>query len=190
MAPHHIAERYSLFVLILLGESLLASANAIIDALHSGEHTEGIVGLAAAGLVLAAGVWWMYFSHEYGDRLDSSRTGFGFGFGYAHYLIFAAVGAISAGIEVELDLLSQSSEHLAPSTASLSIAVPVAVFMAVVWLILLRTRISTGSSIVFVCATLGVLASALLPVLTVLGCAVCVCVAVIGIERHRAERRE
>ena len=57
--PHHIAEHYSLFVLILLGESLLASANAIIDAVNTGEHVEGVVGLAAAGLVLTAGVWWM-----------------------------------------------------------------------------------------------------------------------------------
>ena len=32
--PHHITERYGLFTLILLGESLLASANAIIEALH------------------------------------------------------------------------------------------------------------------------------------------------------------
>ena len=30
--PHHITERYGLFTLILLGESLLASANAVIEA--------------------------------------------------------------------------------------------------------------------------------------------------------------
>ena len=182
--PHHIAERYSLFVLILLGESLLASANAIIDAINEGEHIEGIVGLAAAGLVLAAGVWWMYFSHEYGDRLDSARTGFGFG--YAHYLLFAAVGAISAGIEVELDLLSHASEHLHASTASLALAVPVAVFMIVVWLILLRTRLSALASTVFVIMALAVLACALLPVVTVVGSAICVVVAVIALETHRA----
>lgn len=186
--PHHIAERYSLFVLILLGESLLASANAIIDAINEGEHIEGIVGLAAAGLVLAAGVWWMYFSHEYGDRLDSARTGFGFG--YAHYLLFAAVGAISAGIEVELDLLSQASDHLNAGTASLALAVPVAVFMFVVWLILLRTRLSVTASIVFLIAAVGVLASALLPVVTVVGSAACAVIAVVALETHRAAHRQ
>ena len=185
--PHHIAERYSLFVLILLGESLLASANAIIDALNSGEHVEGVVGLAAAGLVLAAGVWWMYFSHEYGEQLDSTSAGFGFG--YAHYLLFAAVGAISAGIEVELDLLSGASERLTPAAASLSLTVPVAVFMAVVWLILLRTRISRAASIVFLLATLLVLACAILPVVTVVGAAVCVVVAVTTVELHRVRSR-
>ncbi|WP_449283145.1 low temperature requirement protein A [Leucobacter sp.] len=184
--PHHIAERYSLFVLILLGESLLASANAIIDALNSGEHIEGVVGLALAGIVLAAGVWWMYFSHEYGDRLDSARTAFGFG--YAHYLLFAAVGAISAGIEVELDLLTEASEHLAPSTASLSLAVPVAAYVVVVWLILLRTRISAAASTVFLLAAAGIIACALLPVVTVVGSAICVVIAVAAIEAHRARR--
>ena len=46
--PHHIAERYGLFTLLLLGESLLASANAIIDALGEGEHVPELVTLAAA----------------------------------------------------------------------------------------------------------------------------------------------
>lgn len=184
--PHHIAERYSLFVLILLGESLLASANAVIDALNSGEHIEGIIGLAAAGLVLAAGVWWMYFSHEYGDRLNSARTGFGFG--YAHYLLFAAVGAISAGIEVELDLLT-GADHLNASTASLSLTVPVAVFMFVVWLVLLRARLSRAASTVFLVAAAGVLASALLPVVTVIGSAAFVAIAVAAVEVHRVKQR-
>ena len=185
--PHHIAERYSLFVLILLGESLLASANAIIDALNSGEHVDGIVGLAAAGLVLAAGVWWMYFSHEYGEQLSSASSGFAFG--YAHYLLFAAVGAISAGIEVELGLLSGASEHLSAATASLSLTAPVAVFMAVVWLILLRSRLSATASVVFLLAALVTLACALLPVITIVGAATCVVVSVVTVELQRVRQR-
>ncbi len=185
--PHHIAERYSLFVLILLGESLLASANAVIDALNSGEHIESVAGLAVAGLVLSAGVWWVYFSHEYGDRLGSARTGFGFG--YAHYLVFAAVGALSAGIEVELDLLSHASEHLDSSTASFALTVPVAVFMLVVWTLLLRPELSRTASTVFLACAAAVLGCALLPVVTVTGSAICVSAAVATIEVDRARRR-
>ena len=36
--PHHITQRYGLFTLFLLGESLLASSNAIISAVQEGEH--------------------------------------------------------------------------------------------------------------------------------------------------------
>lgn len=182
--PHHVAERYSLFVLILLGESLLASANAIIDALNSGTEIDGIVGLAGAGLVLAAGVWWLYFSNEYGDSLTSARTGFAFG--YAHYALFAAVGAISAGIEVELDLLANTAEHLNASAASLSLGVPVALFMMVVWAILLRRRLSIGESVLYLATAAGVLICSTLPVATVPGSAVCVVIAVVVIERQRA----
>ncbi|MDI6023423.1 low temperature requirement protein A [Leucobacter sp. UT-8R-CII-1-4] len=185
--PHHIAERYSLFVLILLGESLLASANAIIDALNSGDHVEGILRLAISGLVLAAGVWWLYFSHEYGDRLNSASSGFGFG--YAHYLLFASVGAISAGIEVELDLLTGAADHLSARSASLAFAVPVAVFMFVVWLILLRIRLSPAASIVCLVATGAVIVCAMLPIVTVLGAAICVAIAVASTEVHRVRHR-
>jgi low temperature requirement protein LtrA len=109
----------------------------------------------------------------------------GFGFGYAHYLLFAAVGAISAGIEVELDLLSGASEHLSATMASLALTVPISIFMAAVRLILLRSSISVTASVVFLLATLLVLACALLPIVTVNGAAVCVVVAVAAVEQHR-----
>ncbi len=109
----------------------------------------------------------------------------GFGFGYAHYLLFAAVGAISAGIEVKLDLLSGASEHLSATMASLALTVPISIFMAAVRLILLRSSISVTASVVFLLATLLVLACALLPIVTVNGAAVCVVVAVAAVEQHR-----
>ena len=43
--PHHITERYGLFTLIVLGESLLASANAIFEALHDSEDVAPLIGL-------------------------------------------------------------------------------------------------------------------------------------------------
>ncbi len=184
--PHHIAERYSLFVLILLGESLLASANAVISALNSGAHVGGIVGLAISGLLLAAGIWWMYFSDDHGARLADVRTGFGVG--YAHYLIFAAVGALSAGIEVELDLLSGEAAHLSGSAASFALAIPVFVCMVTTWWILLRHRLSRPASAVFVACALAVLASAALPVVTIAGVTVSVVIAVATIEVSRARR--
>ena len=52
--PHHITERYGLFTLIVLGESLLGSANAIIEALHDTEELESLVGLASLVLIATA----------------------------------------------------------------------------------------------------------------------------------------
>ena len=72
--PHHIAERFGLFTLLLLGESLLASANAMIDALGEGEHIPELLALAACGLVVTAGIWWLYFAREQHGRLGSLRV--------------------------------------------------------------------------------------------------------------------
>ncbi|WP_104088583.1 low temperature requirement protein A [Arthrobacter sp. GMC3] len=182
--PHHIAERYSLFVLILLGESLLASANTVIDSLNAGAHAGDVIWLALAGLVLAAGIWWIYFSQTHGERLSNVRTGFGFG--YAHYVIFAAVGALSAGIEVELDVLAKSEENLPTMTGSVALTLPVFVFMIVVWAALLRPSLPITISTVFLACTAGTLAIAAFPPFTAISICIFVMIAVSALEIHRS----
>ena len=134
--PRHIAERLRLFVLILLGESLLASANAIFDAAAGGRRTSEIVALSIVALVLAAGVWWIYFSTQSVKLLRDRRSGLVFG--YAHYFLFAEVGALSAGIETELDLLTGKVAASESILVSFALAIPVGVYMIVAWVILLR----------------------------------------------------
>ena len=139
----HIAERYGLFTLLLLGESLLASANAIIDAVAEGEHVPELLWLAASGIVIAAGMWWVYFARDQAHGLASVRDGFRFG--YLHYVIFAAAGAVSAGVEVEIDVITGQAE-VSSTVAGLSLALPVALFVLGVWLVALRTRIGRAAS--------------------------------------------
>lgn len=180
--PHHIAERYGCFTLIVLGESLLASSNAIIPVISSGEHTRELLGLAVAGIVIAAGMWWIYFAREQGERLRSQRQAFAFG--YAHYLVFAAAGAVSAGIEVELELM-EGAEGLAATAAALSFTLPVAVFLLATWAVMLRGAVRRSSSVLFLLFVLLVLSSGVLPVLTVPGVAVCVVLAIVVLEHDR-----
>ncbi len=158
--PHHIAERYGLFTLILLGESLLASATGIFAARGSAHGGGELVGLAVAGLAITAGMWWVYFVREQGERL--ARTGRGFGFGYSHYVIFAAAGAVSAGIGACVDVAVGQSE-LAPRAAVLALTLPVGVFLLAVWVVMLRPLISTAASAAMAVAALAIVASALIP---------------------------
>lgn len=183
--PHHIAERYGCFTLIVLGESLLASSNAIIPAISVGEHPAALFSLAVAGIVIAAAMWWIYFSHEQGGRLRSSRQAFAFG--YAHYFVFAAAGAVSAGIEVELKLLEDAA-GLTASSAALAFTLPVAVFMVATWLVMLRGHLSAQTSTLFLITTALVLACGVLPIFTVPGVAVCIVLAVVVLERDRIRR--
>jgi len=56
LSPGHFAERHGLIVIVALGESIVAigvGADAGVDA--------GVVAAAALGMVVAAGLWWLYF---------------------------------------------------------------------------------------------------------------------------------
>lgn len=128
--PHHITERYSLFTLIVLGESLTASTNAIIESLHGGQDFVDLVSIAVLALVVTAGLWWVYFWPEHHRAITSFSSSLRYGYG--HYFVFAAAAAFSVGIELEID---QLGEHpvLPAVAASYTVAIPVAVFLLGVW---------------------------------------------------------
>jgi len=56
VSPGHFAERFSLIVIIALGESIVAIGTGI-----QGELDAGIIGAALLGLVVACALWWAYF---------------------------------------------------------------------------------------------------------------------------------
>ena len=57
-----------------------------------------------------------------------------------HYLVFAAVAALGAGLQVVVDTLSDTA-HVTPLFAAFTVAIPVAVFLVVLGL--LNTRMSS-----------------------------------------------
>jgi low temperature requirement protein LtrA len=135
--PGHIAERYGCFTLIVLGEVVLGSTSAIQEALAEGEHLGTLLGLAAAGVVIVFSMWWLYFD-ESAERLLSSQR-IALRWGYGHYLVFASVAAVGAGLEVAVDFDTGRTE-LPPLLAGFAAAVPVAVFLLSVWLLQVRPR--------------------------------------------------
>jgi low temperature requirement protein LtrA len=183
--PHHIAERFGLFTLLLLGESLLASANALIDALNEGDHVVQLLWLAASGVVLTAAIWWIYFAREHHARLGRLRDGFVFG--YVHYVIFAAVGAFSAGVEVEIDQLTGSA-HVDGTLAGLMLTGPLAVFLLSTWALLLRGRVAPGVSAIVVVSGILVATAGLLPQGEVVAAALVMTAVVAALEIDAARR--
>jgi len=128
--PHHIAERYGLFVIILLGESVLASTSAVQLGIEAGV-TPQLVVIASAGLVLLFTLWWIYFSEPAGEGLESHRER-SYIWGYGHYGIFAGLAAIGAGLEVAVE---SSVHHLEASSlvVCLAVAVPLALVLLLIW---------------------------------------------------------
>lgn len=129
--PHHIAERYGLFVIILLGESVLASTSAVQLGIDAG-ITPQLVIIATAGLVLLFALWWIYFSEPAGEGLSHNRDR-SFFWGYGHYVVFAGLAAIGAGLEVAVE---SAVHHLEASdlVVCLAIAVPLAAVLLTIWL--------------------------------------------------------
>lgn len=138
--PQHIAERYGLFTLIVLGESILASANSIIGGAEGADHTGTMIGIAGSALIIVAAVWWIYFDQEQECKDASLRSTLLWG--YSHYFIFAAVAALSAGFEIAVDE-GLGKSHLSSTVAALTITVPFAIYLVLAWLILLLQRRDT-----------------------------------------------
>jgi low temperature requirement protein LtrA len=129
--PHHIAERYGLFTIIVLGESVLASTVGVQDALDGGGLSADLIVIAAAGLSLLFVLWWLYFSEPAGDGLVRRRD-LSFIWGYGHYLIFASLAAVGAGLEVAVESAGHHTET-SDTVVALAVAVPVAVFLVMLW---------------------------------------------------------
>lgn len=159
--PHHITERYGLFTLIVLGESLLASANAIIDASHELESLVPLISISVLTLVVTASLWWIYFWAPHHRAI----TGFASSlrYGYTHYVVFGAAAAFSAGIEVELDVLTGES-HLSEIAASFTVTIPIAVFLLGIWVVAIRANADRLVNTVVPLGALVVLLDPVLPI--------------------------
>ena len=130
--PGHIAERYGLFTLIVLGETVSAATLAVQPGIDEHEALGELVPIAAGGLLIVFAAWWIYFAVPIHGHLASNRQAIPWGYG--HYLIFASAAAIGAGIEVAVEQ-AVGKAHLGVTAASAAVTVPSAVFFFTLWLL-------------------------------------------------------
>ncbi|MEV4617520.1 low temperature requirement protein A [Asanoa sp. NPDC049573] len=126
--PGHIAERYGLFTLIVLGEAVLAASVAFESGLGSGANAD-VIALGAAGIVIVFAMWWLYFDRE--GELGGLSS---FLWGYGHYLIFAAAAAVGSGLVVNV-AFHTGEAHISETAAGYALAIPVATYTVSVWLL-------------------------------------------------------
>lgn len=60
--PHHIAERYGLLTLIVLGETIAAATVAVKSGIDEHEALGELLPIAAGGLLIIFAAWWVYFA--------------------------------------------------------------------------------------------------------------------------------
>jgi len=163
--PGHIAERYGEFTIIVLGEVVAAIATAMQEAVDHSRPSPGLITAAAAGLLLVFALWWSYFKHSATEEIRQSLR-WTFVWAFAHYLIFAAVAALGAGLQVVIGTLTHST-RVTPSFAAFTVAIPVTIYIVV--LAQLSTRGSGEASarqLTLLTGALILAAAAATPILT------------------------
>ena len=155
--PGHIAERYGLFTLIVLGESILAASVAVQSALDSRAGFGDLLTTAAGGLLIVFSMWWTYFAKP-AERLFTSLR-FSMVWGYGHYFVFGAAAAVGAGLTLSVDRVV-ADPHVSERVTSAALTIPVGVYLIAVWALHLRPHhVAFWHAAVFPVAAVLVLAA-------------------------------
>jgi low temperature requirement protein LtrA len=129
---HHIIERYGLLNIIVLGECFLAIVLALGAAIGDGKASWEMLEIGVLASVITFTMWALYFADE--EHLHSERLGHAMLWGYGHFALFAAGAATGAGFAVMVELAAHHG-HVSGQGAALSVAIPVAIYVATLWLI-------------------------------------------------------
>jgi low temperature requirement protein LtrA len=177
--PRHIAERYGLFTLIVLGESIVATVSSI----HPRWCTAAVA-TALLGLVIAAAIWWLYFDRWRPMPAGGMRSGYVWAQG--HLLVFAGIAAAAVGLELAIEAAS-AGRQLALADR-LPLGAGVASYLLAMALIrgatrhtdwVVRLRLATGAIVLAVSLVGGIAPLALVAIIAVL------IVSEVSFELHR-----
>lgn len=143
---NHIAERYSLLVIITLGEVVVGTVGAVSVLLADRGWTVGDVVLMVAGVATAMGLWWVYFVVPAGPALAVRRSA-SVGFNWVHFALYMTIAGVGAGLRVVADVAAPehaaSQVRIGPAAAVLTVVVPIAVFVVLVNVVLYRVLLPT-----------------------------------------------
>ncbi len=135
--PEHIAERYGLFMIIVLGESVLAASLSIQRVLGVDGVTFALVPVLIGSLLIVYSMWWIYFDRPEEHFLDSVPTAIAWN--YLHLPIFAAVAAVGAGLVVAIEETSGHA-HLGSVAVGTAVGAPMVVYLLSLWALYVRVR--------------------------------------------------
>ena len=163
--PGHIIDRYGGFTIIVLGEVIAAIAAAVQAAVGHSRASPGLLTAAAAGLLLVFALWWLYFKHSAAEDIRRSMP-WTFVWAFAHYLIFASVAALGAGLQVVIGTLIHGT-RVTPAFAAFTVAIPVTIYIVVLALLSIRTGGESAALwLTLLTSALVLAAAAATPVLT------------------------
>ncbi len=144
----HITERFGLFTMIMIGESIFATTIALEHALDL-DVTWSMLVIGTATLLSAFCVWWLYFDVLDGRplTLDRSRT---LRWGHGHLFAFCAIGAMGAAADLAIQVQAESLVFDLPMRLAVSLPAAASV-LALAWIRALSehdSRFHTASRVI------------------------------------------
>lgn len=106
----HMDERFGLFVIIVLGEAIIAVASGVADTAWQWRN----VLTATAGFITAVSLWWMYFERADETVINQALRGgrkallLSYVYGYSH--VFAFMGIVATGVGIQFAIEAASGE--------------------------------------------------------------------------------
>jgi len=134
----HIEERYGLFTIIMLGESILSATVGFQTELDAAGISAALLAIGIGGLVIAFSAWWLYFDHP--GHL-APAPGVSFRWGYGHVLVFVSLAALGAGLHLAAE---EVMGHADQRTTALAVAIPCAGFVLGLALLIVITGAGGG----------------------------------------------
>lgn len=139
--PHHIAERYGLFYIIVLGETILSATMAIQSMLNEHRMKVEVLAVMVGGVLILFSLWWLYFSRNAGHALERVSRGVdhreAFFWGFGHYILFGAGAALGAGLASRVDYWT-GQEPVSNLASAAMVTGPIAVLLIMMWVIQVR----------------------------------------------------
>jgi low temperature requirement protein LtrA len=130
---HHITERYGLLTIIALGEGVVGTVASLSAVVGAQGWSFDAVFVVVAGVGLTFGMWWTYFIVPQAELLHAHRER-SFLFGYLPVVTLGAIVATGAGLHAAAYYIEHQSKLSSVETV-LSVAVPVAIYIASIYLL-------------------------------------------------------
>ncbi|MFJ2032849.1 low temperature requirement protein A [Streptosporangium sp. NPDC087985] len=159
--PQHIAERYALFTMIVLGGTVLALTITIKSVMVPGASVRSLVLSCVSGIVVVCSMWWLYHGRPAHRFPQDNRSVFLWSYGY--YFVLSSIAAFGAGLAVIVDYRVVGSRFpglmdLSTMLLGATAVVPVTVFLLSVWALHIRPRcLRSARSATYLLAALLVL---------------------------------